>query len=383
MLLRSGHQAPGSALASHSEDTSSETCIPYTDTTETPESASDIRRSGSFPNGGLSCNVCGRNLDEEPTIIRCDSKSCKLLFHPSCLGNSAPLCNELWFCSLCQDSVVIEPAANHQNNVSTIPTDDVCSVCLRQVEDSDSGLQCDLCDTWKHSKCLGISDDNYDSLINSAEDFFCPACSVSGFCGICEQLIDKNLAATQIICCRSSCGRKFHAACVDQSDTSYGNSLYWECSSCHIQPHIPSYVVNHEDLERVKWHSLQGKVLFDTINDTYKEVIRWRRNLFKVPTGKAGQEFVAELTNCLKHFSTGTSLQPIALKMAMIIFPLLLQKPSRKSKSKDHTNYLSKRLELWKAGNLLAIVHEGKEIRNGLYHPNITLLITLTRSLRS
>ena len=88
--------------------------------------------------------------------------------------------------------------------------------------------------------------------------------------------------------------------------------------------------------------------------------------MFKVPTGKAGQEFVTELTNCLKHFSAGTSLQPIALKMAMITFPLLLQKPSRKSKAKDHTNYLTKRLEWWKAGKISAIIHEGREIQKRL-----------------
>ena len=50
----------------------------------------------------------------------------------------------------------------------------------------------------------------------------------------------------------------------------------------------------------------------------------------------------------------------------MTTFPLLLQKPSKKSKAKDHTKYLSKRLELWKDGNLSAIVHEGKEIQKRL-----------------
>ena len=171
-----------------------------------------------------------------------------------------------------------------------------------------------------------------------------------------------------MIVCRSSCDRIFHVDCVDpclrtQGD---GNLPYWECAECFIPPHIPPFVVRTEDKDRAKWHGLHGNELFNTINETYDEVIKWRRNLFKVPTGKAGQEFVTELTNCLKHFSAGTSLQPIALKMAMITFPLLLQKPSRKSKAKDHTNYLTKRLEWWKAGNISAIIHEGREIQKRL-----------------
>ena len=320
-----------------------------------------------LPIKDVLCSICKKYLDEEPTIIRCDANSCKRLFHPSCLGNSAPLCNELWFCSPCQDSVVIEPAVNQVNTA-----DEVCSICQRRVEDSDCGLQCDICDTWKHCTCLGISDDQYDCLINSAENFYCPSCSVGGFCGVCGLLIDKTLDLTLIRSCKSSCDRKFHVSCidppnsqcrVDQNDTS---GSYWECPDCHIQPHIPSFVGSNEDLVRVKWHGLHGRVLFDTVNETYEEVIKWKRNLFKVPTGKAGQDFVAELSNCLKHFSSGTSLQPIALKMAMITFPLLLQKPSKKSKAKDHTKYLSKRLELWKEGNLSAIVHEGKEIQKRL-----------------
>ena len=67
-------------------------------------------------------------------------------FDPSCLGNSAPLCNESWFCSPCQDSVVIEPAVNQVNTAAT-HTDEVCSICQKRVEDTDFGLECDICDT--------------------------------------------------------------------------------------------------------------------------------------------------------------------------------------------------------------------------------------------
>ena len=195
----------------------------------------------------------GRDHDEEPTIIRCDSVSCKLLSHPSCLGNSAPL----WFCPPCQDSVIIEPAVNQLLDTSTLSADQVCSICQRHVEDSDSGLQCDICDTWKNSNCLGISDDKYGSLINSAENFFC-SCLVGGSCGLCRMMMDKNLGSTQIISCRSSCDRKCHTSCIDSlgphgwKARNDGDISYWECPYCYIQPNLPSFVGKNDDKDRVK-----------------------------------------------------------------------------------------------------------------------------------
>ena len=42
----------------------------------------------------------------------------------------------------------------------------------------------------------------------------------------------------------------------------------------------------------------------------------------------------------------------------------MLQKPSKTSKSKDHTRYLQKRLQLWKDGEIFSLLREGKEIQN-------------------
>ena len=52
--------------------------------------------------------------------------------------------------------------------------------------------------------------------------------------------------------------------------------------------------------------------------------------------------------------------------MVSIIFPLLLQKPSPNSKTKDHVRYLVKRLIQWKEGRLDELICEGKAIQNRL-----------------
>ena len=41
----------------------------------------------------------------------------------------------------------------------------------------------------------------------------------------------------------------------------------------------------------------------------------------------------------------------------------MLQKPSAKSKPKDHTKYLTSRLERWTKGDLVSLMKETKEIQ--------------------
>ena len=49
-----------------------------------------------------------------------------------------------------------------------------------------------------------------------------------------------------------------------------------------------------------------------------------------------------------------------------IFLPLMLQKPSSKSKARDHSKYLEKRLKLWFAGDLDSILSENREIQRKL-----------------
>ena len=43
---------------------------------------------------------------------------------------------------------------------------------------------------------------------------------------------------------------------------------------------------------------------------------------------------------------------------------LLLQKPRKNSKSKDHLKSLERRFEIWKEGNISQIYEEGKTIQD-------------------
>ena len=87
------------------------------------------------------------------------------------------------------------------------------------------------------------------------------------------------------------------------------------------------------------------------------------KNLFLVPRGKVGTEFINELARLIRLFTTPTKWTRLALAKVHIFIPLMLQKPSPKSKAKDHTKYLDQRLKWWKAGDLKSILAEDREIQ--------------------
>ncbi len=111
---------------------------------------------------------------------------------------------------------------------------------------------------------------------------------------------------------------------------------------------------------------LRGNEITEAVNHAYQNITKWRRNLFLVPTGKIGREFIDEVAKTITLFTSGSQMESVALSMVMIMFPLLLQKPSRKSKSKDHSKYLTNRLNMWRDGLLHDLVKEGNVIQKRL-----------------
>ena len=68
--------------------------------------------------------------------------------------------------------------------------------------------------------------------------------------------------------------------------------------------------------------------------------------MFSVPSGRAGKAFVSELAWLFQSYAEGSALECIALTAAMILPPLLLQKPCPKSKAREHSKCLEN-LESW------------------------------------
>ena len=94
------------------------------------------------------------------------------------------------------------------------------------------------------------------------------------------------------------------------------------------------------------WSQTGNTSLSNIIDIIYNKVVSWRKNLFLLPSGSCGKKYIEETTRLLNEWIHGSRLNGISLKAVMLMLNLLLQKPSKNSKSKDHQLALERRLEL-------------------------------------
>ena len=102
----------------------------------------------------------------------------------------------------------------------------------------------------------------------------------------------------------------------------------------------------------------------DHIKKIYQEVAFFRKNLFMLPRGPAGKDFIEEATKLINSFNSGSPLKPVALTLLMMMFPLLLQKPSSSSKARDHASALERRMALWHKGDYQCLLVECRGIQS-------------------
>ena len=105
----------------------------------------------------------------------------------------------------------------------------------------------------------------------------------------------------------------------------------------------------------------------EEVTAIYNETVHFRKNIFNIPTGKAGKAYVTELTYWLNQFNTSDSkLNSISLKTFMVLPSLILQKPSSRSKTKEHSECILRRLEMWRNGDLNMLMREVNTIQRKL-----------------
>ena len=118
---------------------------------------------------------------------------------------------------------------------------------------------------------------------------------------------------------------------------------------------------------RMTWGDMKTRAeIQKSLEEAYLEIVKWRRNVFDLPKNAQGKDLITELTRLLQLFTLKTAWQGFSLLCVTIFVPLMLQKPSARSKHKDHTQFLAKRLLWWKNGNLKALLSEGNEIQKRL-----------------
>ena len=65
-----------------------------------------------------------------------------------------------------------------------------------------------------------------------------------------------------------------------------------------------------------------------------------------------------------RAYADGSALKSVAMKAAMVMPARLLQKKHPRSKAKDHTLHLERRLRQWSEGDLEGLMKEGYTIQH-------------------
>ena len=85
-----------------------------------------------------------------------------------------------------------------------------------------------------------------------------------------------------------------------------------------IIPNLPSYIrINR--IPTNNWRDMTNVDFIRNIDNAYNEIITWRKNIFKIPSGKAVKSFIKELTFWLEQFNNDMQLKGISLKVFMIL----------------------------------------------------------------
>jgi hypothetical protein len=95
----------------------------------------------------------------------------------------------------------------------------------------------------------------------------------------------------------------------------------------------------------------------------YCEIVGWQKNLFMVLQGKAGKDFILELTRLINLFNFKTDWMDLSLSLVHIFLPIMLQKPHNRSKPRDNYKYLHNRSIKWADGDLEGLMSEMGEIQ--------------------
>ena len=91
-----------------------------------------------------------------------------------------------------------------------------------------------------------------------------------------------------------------------------------------------------------------------------------------LPSGQAVKSFLEEMTRLIKAWACKSKEEPVAMVMLMTMPALLLQKPSKRSKTADHVTALKRRMEAWCEGRIEDLLREGKAIQRRLQKANQT-----------
>ena len=68
----------------------------------------------------------------------------------------------------------------------------------------------------------------------------------------------------------------------------------------------------------------------------------WRKTFFMLPKGSSGKDYIKEINRLINEWLIGSPINESAMYTLHVMPALLLQKPSKSSKSKNHVAALNR-----------------------------------------
>ncbi len=181
----------------------------------------------------------------------------------------------------------------------TVDEIDVCPPCNQTV--SNEGILCEGCNTWFHKSCSNLTTIKFQELSLSRTSWYCSNCSIplsqahTEFRNVANTgEVNTDVDIQPQILAPDIPPPTNKSGCLLQSDEP--DHLY----PCHVSH--PSPTETSASIDHAVWGVLKGTQIIDAVNHTYSVIVKWRKNLFQVPTGKAGQEFIEEVRKTLSYY---------------------------------------------------------------------------------
>ena len=127
---------------------------------------------------------------------------------------------------------------------------------------------------------------------------------------------------------------------------------------------LPHFLPSSEPL--FMWNNVDGATFTRSVTEAYEEVVKFRKNLFVLPTSKVSDEFVREHARLFRLTTPGNPCESTAQTAMAIMEHLLLQRPHPKAKTRECNDALKRRWESWKAGDIYELLSEAKAIQGNL-----------------
>ena len=203
------------------------------------------------------------------------------------------------------------------------------------------------------------NDDNTDATNDIGENnyFRCTSCKVRSF--FTYRGLNQHLR---------TCLKKTRDVIVTGSQPASSRAVNDLQSTTESQQRQNVREIVNEEYTNIKWGERNLREVSKKIQD--ERLVFWKKNLLMLPTGAAAKKCITETTKLMNGWTDNSPLKGIAFTVIHVIPSLLLQKPSKTSKAKDHLKALERRTDLWINGNIDEHLFEGEAIQSRLHYIN-------------